>query len=65
MPTSAQLTVNARLENENGILYYFSQYENGTGNFFIVQFVNGIIVLSFSEGKLVTIIRYVTCCLGY
>ena len=65
MATSAQLTVNARLESENGILYYFSQYGNGTGNFFLVQFLNGIIELSFSEGESVTTIRYIACCLGY
>ena len=65
MPTSAQLTVNARLENENGILCYFSQYKNGTGNYFLVQFLNGIIELSFSERGSVTTIRYIACCLGY
>ena len=65
MATSAQLTVNARLENENGILYYFSQYGNGTGNYFLAQFLNGIIELSFSESESVTTIRYIACCHGY
>ena len=59
MATSAQLTVSAKLENNNGILYYFSQYDNGTGNYFLVQFVNGIIELSYDEGGSVTTVRYI------
>lgn len=65
MATSIKLTVNARLENGNGILYYFSQYKNGTGNFILVQLVNRIVALSFSEGRSVTTIRYITCYLSY
>ena len=60
MATMAQLTVTARLDSENGILYYFSQYNNGTGNYFLVQFINRVITLSFSELGEVTVIKYVT-----
>ena len=60
MATMAQLTVTARLDSENGILYYFSQYDNGTGNYFLVQFIDSVITLSFSELGEVTVIKYVT-----
>lgn len=61
MATSAQLTLSARLENESGILYYSSQYDNGTGNYFLVEFISGVIQLSFTDddGKPATV-RYIT-----
>jgi len=59
MATSAQLVLSVRLENENGILYFFSEYDNGTGDYFIAQFVNSIFELSISEGGSTTNIKYV------
>ena len=60
MATMTHVTVAANLESKNGIIYYFSQYENGTGNYFLVQFIDSIIMLSFSELGKVTVIKYVT-----
>ena len=60
MATMAHLTVAASLESKNGIIYYFSQYGNGTGNYFLVQFIDSVIMLSFSELGKVTVIKYVT-----
>ena len=54
------VTVAANLESKNGIIYYFSQYDNGTGNYFLVQFIDRVIVLSFGELGKMTVIKYVT-----
>ena len=60
MATTAEMGADVGLQNENGILYYFSQYENGTGGYFLTQFINRTIELSFSTGESPTIIRYIT-----
>lgn len=57
MATSAQLILSVSLENESGILYYLSEYENGTGDYFIAQFVNSTFELSVSENGSITTIR--------
>ena len=48
------------LQNEDGILFYFSQYENGTGSYFLTQFINRTIELSFNIGGSLMTIRYIT-----
>ena len=60
MATTAEIGAGVGLQNENGILYYFSQYENGTGAYFLTQFINRTIELSFIgiNGSLTTI-RYI------
>lgn len=57
MATSAQLVLSIKLENENGILYYISQYENGTGDYFLAQFINGIFEVSVKGGSSLTTAR--------
>ena len=68
MATMAQLGATVGLENENGILYYLSEFENGTGSYFLTRFVNGTIELSFSINGSKTVIRYILallyCCHG-
>ena len=59
MATTAQLAATVGLEKENGILFYFSQYENGTGSYFLTQFINSTIELSFNVEGLLTTIRYI------
>ena len=62
MATRAQLGANVGLENGNGILYYFSEFENGTGGYFLTRFVNATIELSFSVNGSSTVIRYIEYC---
>ena len=57
MVTSTQLVLSIKLENENGILFYVSQYENGTGDYFLAQFVNGIFEVSVRGGSTLTTTR--------
>ena len=65
MATVALLGANVGLENENGILYYISEFENGTGGYFLTRFVNATIELSFSINGSLTVIRYIEyCCHG-
>ena len=59
MTTMGELRANVGLENENGILYYFSEFENGTGSYFLTRFVNCTIELSFCINGSMTVIRYI------
>lgn len=64
MVTGGQLIASLRLENESGILYYLSQYENGTGDYFLAEFINGTLVLTFNQAGSTIIIRYRMCCMS-
>lgn len=57
MAVSAQLTLSIKLENENGILFYISEHENGTGNYFTGQFVDGIFEVSVRGGSTLSTAR--------
>ena len=58
MATVAQLGATVSLDNENGLLHYFSEFKNGTGSYFMTRFVNGTFELSFSINGSKTVIRY-------
>lgn len=60
MATRVQLDIGVRLESRSGLLYYISQYENGTGNHILVEFINGIIVVDISQDGTSFTARYIT-----